>query len=132
MDIVGLWVQSLQCNIDDPSTPVNPDATLTKTVHQSVDNPDLTWISFDFNGLYQLKSGDIVTVTDNTITKTHNVSSLIATNLDTEHDVISGTSEPNRVIFVNTPPGYNFVSRHVTSDGNGNWSADFICARDRS
>lgn len=112
----------LQIEIDDPATPANPDYT-----GQASDwDPNVnSFQMIDFSGQYDMKPGDIVTVTNGTITKTHIVTELSITEIDVDTDIVSGLAEPGNWIGSWTCDQYGCAERWAITDQDGNWSANF-------
>jgi len=118
-DIVDAWWwpedKILQLTIDDPNTPKNPDIKMKKSGADKY--AGTVW--FELTG-YDLKPGDIVTLTDGVLTKTLMVSILTITSVDVELDQISGYAEPDVVLRL----PYTSEGISITADPNGNWFAD--------
>lgn len=117
--------ENVTVSIDDPATPVSPDFSGQATVGPADWNPNETWFDLNFNGQYDLKPGDQVTVTGTNTIKTHTVTSLAITNIDTVADIIAGTADSGGPVDIwiwdeNGGPG-----RNVPVDQYGNWSANF-------
>lgn len=115
--------------IDDPATPDYPDAYIDgNQVIGCQYNPEIGCFRADFNGLYHIKVGDIVTATQGTIVKMHEVLYIEITDVDASTEIVSGTTEPFSQIRVMAWPSVGLgdsVSRDVTADGFGNWSVVF-------
>jgi hypothetical protein len=128
------WVLSatVTLEINDPATPVSPDYTDIITVTEAPWDVSRTWFNIDFNGQYDLKAGDVVTVTDGTTTKVHTVTSLQITKVDPATDVISGTAAPNSYVDLQTCGVGGCTYRTELADSNGNWAADFSVVGDQS
>ncbi len=114
------WPQNvvLHLTIDDPGTPAAPD--LEMDMDGEVD-PQLGSVWFEFAGVYDLKAGDEVIVTDGTTTRHLVVSVLTIEAVDVETDTVQGRAEPDKQVDVQTEGG----KLSVLADANGNWSADF-------
>ncbi len=111
--------------IDDPSTPENPDYDDTTTVGIADWDPNQTWFTLELGGVYDIKVGDFVTVSDGAITKEHTVLNLTFTEFDTDADVVHGIGVPDSQINVWTCDDYGCINREEFTDGAGNWSVDF-------
>jgi len=86
--------------------------------------------NFGFWGGFDLVTGHLVTVSDGTTTRTHTVTGIEVSSIDTDADQVSGLANPGALVqvWVNTfDPG---SGRWVTADSNGNWTADFSVAAD--
>ena len=109
--------------IDDPGTPGSPDAHIAETEVVACEfNPTNGCFRANFNGLYHIKVGDLVTVSQGVITKTHEVLAVEITNLDPVTDIVSGTTDPFIRIRVMAWPSYGpglATSREVTADELG-------------
>jgi hypothetical protein len=122
---------TLTIDIDDPLTPANPDLTGTTTSLANSGDPSQTWFNFDFNGQYDLKPGDIVTVSDGKTVKQQPVTGLNITLIDPITDVISGTAAPDSYVDLQMcgPGGCTF--RTELADSNGSWAANFSLLGDQ-
>jgi ATP-dependent protease HslVU (ClpYQ) peptidase subunit len=116
------WVQSwnrwtpgttISLTIEDGGTVVYSDSQTTDS-HGN----------FHFNlwNVFDLQRGQVVTVSDGAITKTHTVINLYVDGVDVAADTISGRADAgtNVDVWVN-----NYGNLSVTADGTGNWIADF-------
>lgn len=123
--------ETVTLEINDPATPANPDYSNTAPVIIAPWDPNITWFNIDFNGLYDLKPDDEVSVTDGTTTKTHTVTNLVVTGGDPIADTVSGTADSgtNVDVWICGPGGC--VSRQEVADVNGNWTADFSIPGDQ-
>lgn len=121
------WVQSF--------SPWTPGATITLTItdggvevysdQQTAD--DYGNFNFNFGGAFDLQPGQVVTVSDGTITKTHTVMNLSVDSVDMTAETIFGRAEAGTdvEVWVHGDGGLN-----VTADGSGNWSADLSSQTD--
>jgi hypothetical protein len=128
------WPQgaTISIAINDPATPANPDHSGTTTVIANPGDISQTWFNFDFQSLYNLKPGDMVTVTDGTTTKTHTVTSLRVTDAKPATDVISGTAAPDSYVDITTCDVGGCTTRTELAGPTGNWSADFGAVGDQA
>ena len=133
MDGLG-WLANATINleIDDPATPVNPDYSSSTTSLPMPSNPSDTWFNLDFKGQYDLKPGNVVTVTDGTTTKQHTVTSVQITEANAITDVVSGTAAPNSYVDLQICFIGGCAYRTELADSNGNWAADFSVVGDQS
>ena len=113
----------LHLTIEDPNTLKSPDLEMWTTVDVVSDPPNNYSVWFEFKGVYDLKPGDIVTLTDGTTTRILEVSVLTITSVDNETDIVTGVSEPAAVVRL-PQPGVFFA----TADNEGKWIADFGAA----
>jgi len=112
-------------SIDSPVTPASPEYSDTITVATNPEDPGQTWFSFDLNGQYDLKPGDVVTITDGTTTKVHTIASLQITEIDPIADVISGIAAPDSYVDLQACGDAGCSYRTELADANGDWAADF-------
>ncbi|MBI5951555.1 MAG: BMP family ABC transporter substrate-binding protein [Chloroflexi bacterium] len=110
--------------INRPSTPQNPDYTTTRTVGLAPWDSNQYLAEFDLNGIFHYQVGDVVTVTDGTLSKTHTVSNIAVTNMNVAADTIAGTATAGTEVVVEIYRG-GAPYRMVTANGSGNWSANF-------
>jgi hypothetical protein len=117
------WPQdaNLHLTMDDPATPATPD--LEMDMAGAVD-PDLGSVWFEFAGVYDLKPGDEVTLSDGATTRHLVVSLLTIDAVDVEADTASGTAEAGASVRLPAPPPPD-KALLVTADGSGAWHADF-------
>ena len=119
---VDNWVQS--------SRPWTPGATITLTIadggavvysNSQVADADG---NFNFNlwNVFDLQRGQVVTISDGTITKTHTVMPLYVDGVDVTADTIFGRADASTTVDVSVN-GYEEMA--LTPDGSGNWTADF-------
>ena len=116
---------TITVDIDDPATPATPDYSGTTTAIANPGDASQTWFNLDFNGQYDLKSGDAVTVTDGTTVKQHTVTSLQISILDPTTNVISGTAAPDSFVDLQICDTGGCTYRTEQVDGDGNWTTDF-------
>jgi len=83
--------------------------------------------NFNFNNIWSvdLETGHVVTVSDGTTTKTHTVTNVNVSNIDTAADQIYGTANPGARIRVWASLFNSGSERKVTADSTGDWVADF-------
>ncbi len=76
---------------------------------------------------FNIQTGHVVTVSQGTTAKTHEVIDLTVTLIDPVADTVSGVGSPNTetVVFVGDDQLQAWPLRNVTSDGAGAWTADF-------
>ena len=111
--------------IDDPATPTDPDYQQDAEVIASPWDWISTYVRFDFDGAYDLKRGDEVTLTAGEILRYQVVPELWVTTIDPAEDIVAGTlggAEPGRTVHV-------FIGGdaelYVSTDPDGAWVADF-------
>ncbi|MEO8357706.1 MAG: ABC transporter substrate-binding protein, partial [Chloroflexota bacterium] len=110
--------------VDDPATSANPDYEQDGVIAVTTWGDPRTYIRFEFSGEYDLKIGDSVTVTDGKTSQTHVVQYLTLTEINAETEIVAGTTDPGRVVYV-WPHGNGEYELHPIADGSGNWQADF-------
>ena len=111
--------------VDDPATETSPDLARTGTMAVTPWGDPRTFVHFDFADVYDLKVGDVVTLTDETTPKTHIVLNLSITGTDPEADTIAGTADADAVVQV-WPHGFDQTATvQVTANGEGAWVANF-------
>jgi hypothetical protein len=71
-----------------------------------------------------IQSGDLVTVTDGTSTKTHTVAAVKVTSVDYGTDVVAGTADARSQVTVVNHQGY-LPTIVATAGDDGRWSADY-------
>jgi len=81
-----------------------------------------TYVRFDFVGAYDLKIGDVVTLSDGTTTIEHLVRNLAITGVDMKTNTVAGTADPGAQlqVWVHEQPPLD-----VQADDYGIWLADF-------
>ncbi|HET9913346.1 MAG TPA: hypothetical protein VFQ13_15735, partial [Anaerolineales bacterium] len=119
---VDEWVQS--------SSSWTPGATITLTIEdggavvytdsQTADGSG--YFHFNLWDKFDLRRGQVVTVSDGTTTKTHTVADLFVDGVDMTADTVFGRAEPGASMDVWVHGDGNLT---VTADGSGNWTADF-------
>ncbi len=85
---------------------------------------------FELSGIpFDIKPGDVVTVSQGARVKTHVVIDLRVTRVDSVSDRVSGVGAPNLptwvAVFGDDPEGAQQRTRNVLSDSAGAWTADF-------
>ncbi|MFZ5920951.1 MAG: BMP family ABC transporter substrate-binding protein [Chloroflexota bacterium] len=117
---------SLILEIDDPDNGPGVDYTDTQIVEEAPWDPNQTYVEIHFEGLYDAQPEDVVTLTDGVTSKTHIVTSIEITGYDLENDLVFGIADPDSYdLLVYACGDGNCSTRHVDSDGDGNWMADF-------
>ena len=118
---------TLTVTIDDPATADNPDYTASQTVTGTAPwDSSQTYLPLYLSGIYDIQTGDTVSVSNGTITKTTVVSNLAITNVHLDTDMVDGTVGPNQIISVWTCwQSDPCISRDETANQNGNWIANF-------
>jgi|GEM_PF-2220053 len=119
----GAWVT---LTIDDLHTWQSPDYSETKQASYSAPwAPQNTLVEF-VNGAYDIKAGDVITVSDGITTKTHITTGLTVDQFDLNADTIAGRAEPgSTVTVVRVCDASRCSERTVTTDPSGRWVAEF-------
>ncbi|MEO8356475.1 MAG: ABC transporter substrate-binding protein, partial [Chloroflexota bacterium] len=115
--------------IDDPSDGLGDvDYTATDTVHQAPWNsggPNEFLAEFNWPNQFEPGPGYIITASGNGQSKTMTVSQLKITDLDLDADTISGIGTPGVEVQFCVKVPNNCITRWVTPDGYGNWTANY-------
>lgn len=119
-DWIGSWTRwpantSISITIDDGSGGTH---SATVTTDQ--------WGNFGLGlaGEFDVQRGDVVTASDGTTTKTHEVFDLYITDVDADTDEVHGTAAPGSDVEVQVH-GPVHAWRVVTAGSDGTWTADF-------
>ena len=110
--------------IDRPGTTASPDFSTSLAIQPASWNPGENAAEFDLKSLFNYDVGDVITVSDGTLTKTTTLTNVTITNIDTSNGTISGMTEPNMDIQVRIHRE-NGSARLTTADGSGAWNVDF-------
>ena len=113
----------IHMTIDDPATGANPDYEKDQPVVVTPWDLNGRWVQFNFNGQYDLKVGDVVTLTDGVTPRTHTVRNLSITGVDEDTNIVSGTADEGETIYV--WPHATGQQVQVTAGTGGIWQADF-------
>jgi fibronectin type 3 domain-containing protein len=119
---------NMQLTIDDPGTPQNPD--YSASIDTSPENVFGNILNVTTN--FDIRSGQIVTVTDGVTTRSLTVADLSITGLNLAADTVSGTGDIGTMVNVYAhPAGGGTVSRFEAPAGpTGSWTADFSTGPD--
>jgi hypothetical protein len=128
-DVVEGWEWNLNSTvtiaIDDPSTPTNPDYTDTAIVGSADWDPSQTYVWFYLSGVYDIQPGDVVSMNDDSTTKTSIVTNLAITDVHPGTGIAEGVAEPNQIINLWTCWQDTCANRDETADQNGYWTTNF-------
>jgi len=109
----------LHLTIDDPATADSPD------IEQDGRMGANGTTEFNVSVVpYDLKDGDVVTITDDATHRTYIVENLSITSIDIDTDTVTGKANSGAVVYVWPHIDYS-VRQPVTIDGNGDWSVSF-------
>jgi hypothetical protein len=112
----------LTLTIDNPLTDTNPDLIRTQMVQEG----DMGWGGeATFMNLGEILPDFIVSITDGTITKTHTVTPLAVTSVNTDTDTISGTAESGSRVLIGWLCGENGCAFRSETVVGGIWAANF-------
>lgn len=109
--------------IDDPATELSPDYEQDGMVIPAPWDSSIDWLWIDFSGLYDLKPGDLVTLTHGTTTRTHIVQSLAVSAVDGTADRVAGSADTGALVYV--WPYENGDLQVAALTINHSWLADF-------
>jgi ABC-type xylose transport system substrate-binding protein len=116
---------SIILTIDDPDNGVGVDHTDTQQIVVADWDPRQTFVQFTLGG-FELQPGQIVSMTDGVTTRTHTVTNLAVTNVDPVADTVSGTAVAGSQVEVGPVCNESHCAfRRVTTNGSGNWLANF-------
>jgi hypothetical protein len=107
----------------DVDLTINGQFVQTVTVGPTSWDPNVYTAYFDFKELYDLKPGDVVTLSGSGMELTYTVQNLTVTAVDEIEDTVSGTADANAEIVIF--PHATWQQLWVTADENGNWRVDF-------
>ena len=108
--------------IDDPTNGEGIDFEQNAIVEPAPFDPNTWWARLDFAGVYDVKSGDIVVLTDGITTREHIVLPLTVGEIDGEVDTVAGTSFAGANVYVH-PWDAGFDP--IVTDESGNWMMNF-------
>ena len=106
--------------IDDPNTGKPRDHEQDATVVASPWDWITTYVRFDFDGVYDLKRGDKVTLTSGEIMRFQIIPDVWVTTVDVETNIVAGTAESGTLVHVFVEDAELFVTADF-----GAWVADF-------
>ena len=142
-DATGVWWASPNFQVSPDDNWVQqwnrwtPGATITLTIENggevfSYSQTADAHGNFNFSNLWpvDLDTGYVVTVSDGTISKTHTVTAVNVTDIDTDADQIHGTANPGMRVRVRVYLFNDGSERTVIADTGGNWIADFSMGMD--
>jgi len=128
-DVIEGWDWPFGTNlhllIDDPDTDNPVDYEQYETVLFAPWGSNQLWVWFEFPDKYNLKPGDVVTLTDGITERTHVVQNLSITAIAAEQNTVTGTSDANGNVTLwswEDPQGNRL---QTTANNIGAWRADF-------
>ena len=101
------------------------DYTATTTVGGPAPWDPRNYATFDLIGKFDLQSGQLVTVSDGTSTKSTLVAPLAFTSMDLGSDLVYGTATSSQKVDLWACDNTGCRNRHLTASDTGNWTADF-------
>jgi len=108
---------TLVLTIDDLATTPSPDYATSVLAEEPQEGLDGFGIGID----YDVRPGDVVTVTDGATTKSHTVTDVAVTAVDTVADVAYGTALPGTDLTVYVPT----MDLWTSAADDGTWMVDF-------
>ncbi len=108
--------------IEDMASAASPDYEADGVLIVMTGDPR-AHLTFQFASVYDMKPGDIVTVTDGLTSVRHIVRNLSIVGGDAATDTVTGQSDPGAVVQVWPHEGMTTVQ--ATADQVGSWTADF-------
>jgi hypothetical protein len=117
---VGVHLQ-----IEDPYTQVSPDFEADGATAPTPWGDPRSYVEFGFSGAYDLKPGDIVTLTDGSSPQTHVVRNLSITDVNTASDTITGSADPGANVVLWPHEFDQVATLQVAAGGDGVWVANF-------
>lgn len=111
--------------IDDPSTDASPDYQADGTTAPTPWGDPRSYVEFAFGGAYDLKAGDIVTLTDGTSPQTHVVRTLSVLEVDISADTIAGSTGAGADVVLWPHEFDQTATVQTTAGDDGAWLADF-------
>jgi hypothetical protein len=113
------WVH---LEIDDPDTEANPDFTRDQQIVPTDWDPNSWWTQFNFGGEYDLKVGDVVTISGSGVNRSLIVRNLDVVDVNESNDTLAGIADPGTEVHV-WP--WNYSELLLTVGYEGTWLADF-------
>jgi hypothetical protein len=114
---------TVHLEIDDPVTGDSPDYWQDEAVVPTPWDPNQSWVTFNFAGLYDVKAGDLVTLSDETTTRSHTVRNLAVTALDLQENTITGLADDGALVYV-WPHDAWFEPLQAIADASDAWEVD--------
>jgi hypothetical protein len=118
---------AIHLTIDDPNTEDSPDFERFGTSILTPWDPDSggTWLWIEFPGEYDMKPGDLVTLSDGVTERNHIGKNLSITSVDETENTVTGFSDGYETVSLwswEDPQGGRL---EVVADDSGQWLADF-------
>ncbi len=116
---------TLTLTIDSPTTAYNPDYTAAQTTGTAPWDSSQTYAFFDLSDAYDIQIGDVLEISNGSITKTTTVSYLTITNVQLDTDIVEGMAEPSQTINIRICRQDLCANRDETAAQDGHWLANF-------
>ena len=114
---------SVHLTIEDPVTELSPDIVRDDTAEPSPWGDPRTYVAYDLVGAFDLKPGDVITLTDGATARTMVVQYLTITGVDEGADSVVGTADPGAI--VNVWPHETGEQIPVETAADGVWRVAF-------
>ncbi len=115
----------LQLTVDDPATPGEVDFAAEETVVHTPWESWQHWVWFDLSGQYDLKPGDVVTVSGAGLTQTHVVQPLSVYAINVANQTVLGAALPGTHLTLWSWEDPVQQRVEATANAGGIWSAHF-------
>ncbi len=115
---------SVTLTVDDPDTPDFPDYEAVQVSQDNPAYPGNPSVQFNLSSI-TLRPGMLVTLTDETDTRSLIIHNLGIHQVNTFTDIVSGFAAPYSGVWVVVYLADEERTRYVYADKNGNWTADF-------
>jgi len=118
------WVEyaPLTIAVDRPTTAAKPDYVAVDAVHWG------SWFDVDISSGFNIRPGDVVTITDGVNTKTHVVTFLMATQSDEAADTVTGRAHPGATVTAYLDEANIPIT--TVANASGHWFVDYAGQRD--
>ena len=113
----------IQVQVDDPATPQEQDITASVVPDWVSSDPGHTLFTIDLT-YYDIKVGDVVTVSDGETTRQHTVQYVAITDVDPDSETASGSATPERFVFAHACSQDRCVYAEAYAP-DGSWSINF-------
>ncbi len=128
VDSVHIWElpagTEVHLTIDDPAVGGEADYEDTATVGPAPWDENQILAYFDFAGSFDVKVGDIVTISYLGTSVQHVVEFVSVTGTDADLDTVSGEAAPNEPVYV-WQHGEDWAMQNPFAAEDGTWTADF-------
>jgi hypothetical protein len=105
--------------------PANTWVTLTIDGQQWTNQSESSgWVSF-YVSPFDIQPGDIIEMTDGTISRTYQTANLSVTEINEIDDTLRGTADPDQEVEIYGWDDVHYEWKYDTADSSGNWQVDF-------